>query len=215
MKRISQLSLTAVATLLISACQLHSKPPAPTGERMQGYLTSSATGWQFEACNSNKTHAAQLNAPWGEQAQALVDDGNSKVFVDWQAALVNQSISPSAVYRLQGEGFGCDDPEFKRVTLRAVGNTWGATVSKQGLLLMLADSQPLAVPYVEEALPNAHRSYTSQANGKAIELWVSPGECVDQASGMRTTFTAELIIDQQKVGESGCAYPGATEGYIQ
>ena len=214
MNNLCKLSLTALSALLISACQSTSTPKA-IGEHMQGYLTPSATGWQFESCNESKTRAAQLNAPWNEQAQALVDDGNSKVFVDWQASLVNQAVSPTTVYRLQGEGFGCDDPDFKRLALRATGNTWSASISKQGMLLTRVDTPPLAVPYVEEALPNAHRSYTSQANGKTIELWISPGQCVDAASGMRTTFTAQLLIDQEKVGEAGCAYPGGAEDHLQ
>ncbi|HSX88076.1 MAG TPA: hypothetical protein VLG17_08760, partial [Pseudomonas sp.] len=125
-----------------------------------------------------------------------------------QQAGVDGRFTPSQIYRLQAEGQGCDDLNFKRSTVRASGHEpdWAVTVNAKGLLLD-RPGQPLqALPYLEEQLPGGRLNLTSEANGQRLELWITPQRCVDGMSGAVQHLTAELRIDGQVM--RGCGYFG-------
>ncbi len=77
----------------------------------------------------------------------------------------------------------------------------------QGLRLDRPEHETLALPYVAEELPNGSTSYSSEANGKKVELWIAPSSCTDSMSGAFSSYSAELRIDGETL--RGCAYPGA------
>ena len=116
----------------------------------------------------------------------------------------------SRLYRLQGEGHGCDDINFKRLTLRASGNEpfWQVEVGSKGLVLNRPDQPPLALPYLEEQLPEGRLNFSSEANGRRLELWVAPQRCIDGMSGAVSHLSAELRIDGQTL--RGCGYYGGS-----
>ncbi|WP_410003428.1 COG3650 family protein, partial [Pseudomonas aeruginosa] len=84
---------------------------------------------------------------------------------------------------------------------------WSARVNNQGLRLDRPEHETLALPYVAEELPNGSTSYSSEANGKKVELWIAPSSCTDSMSGAFSSYSAELRIDGETL--RGCAYPGA------
>ena len=93
------------------------------------------------------------------------------------------------VYRVQGEGLGCDEPGFDRLLLRP-------------------SEEPLALPYLEEQMPNGSLSLSSEANGQRLELWLTPEHCVDSMSGAVQHLSAELRLNGSVL--RGCAsYGGA------
>ncbi|PRD18424.1 UNVERIFIED_CONTAM: hypothetical protein NCL1_60616, partial [Trichonephila clavipes] len=105
----------------------------------------------------------------------------------------------SQLYRLQGEGHGCEDLNFKRLTLRASGTEpfWQLEVGSKGLVLNRPEHEPLALPYLEEQLPEGRLNFSSEANGQRLELWVAPQRCVDGMSGAVNHLSAELRLDGQ------------------
>ncbi len=68
--------------------------------------------------------------------------------------------------------------------------------------------EPVALPYMEEQLPDGRFNLTSEANGKRIELWVAPQRCVDSMSGSVQHLSAELRLDGKPL--RGCAYFGGS-----
>ena len=143
------------------------------------------------------------------------DHGNL-LFVDLRGTMgpakvrgTDGKLEVSRLYRVQNEGPGCDDPNFKLLTFAANGNEpfWSARVNNQGLRLDRPEHETLALPYVAEELPNGSTSYSSEANGKKVELWIAPSSCTDSMSGAFSSYSAELRIDGETL--RGCAYPGA------
>ncbi|WP_372867888.1 COG3650 family protein, partial [Pseudomonas sp.] len=84
--------------------------------------------------------------------------------------------------------------------------SWSVTVSSQGLVLNRAGQEPLALPYLEEQLPENRLNLTSEANGQRLELWAAPQRCVDSMSGAVQHLSAELRLNGQVM--RGCAYFG-------
>ena len=112
------------------------------------------------------------------------------------------------VYRLQREGHGCGEENFKHLILRASGHEpgWSVNVTSRGMLLTRPGQEPVALPYLEEQLPGGQLSFTSEANAQQLDLWVAPQRCVDSASGTVSHLSAELRLDGQTL--RGCAYYG-------
>ena len=67
------------------------------------------------------------------------------------------------LYRLQAEGPGCEDASFKRLIVHASGNEpgWSVRVSGGGMVLERPNASPLALPYLEESLPDGSLSFSS------------------------------------------------------
>ncbi|WP_337955302.1 hypothetical protein [Pseudomonas sp.] len=114
----------------------------------------------------------------------------------------------SQIYRLQMEGHGCNDVNFPMLSVRASGNEpfWSLDVSPHGLVLTRPDHAPLALPYLEERLPEGRWHLSSEANDLRLSLWLTPQRCVDDMSGAVRHLSAELRLGEQRF--TGCAYHG-------
>ena len=205
---------------LLASCQVFTdKPAEPLIEqtRMQGVLSLKQGQLLFRPCQEqrqfslNQDDTAQLSSDAG----SLFSDGNATLYVDMRGQLKGSTASgvdgqfvPSQVYRLQAEGQGCTDINFARTLLRASGHApdWSIAVSSQGLILNRADQAPLALPYLEEQLPEGRLNISSEANDQRLELWVAQQRCVDSMSGAVQHMSAELRLNGEVF--RGCAYLG-------
>jgi len=206
---------------LFAACQVWtpSKTDLNASTRLQGELSQQDGKLMFRGCTEQRRFSIEDTANTGlpRDAKSLFEDGASALFVDLRgsfsgstAAGTDGKLEVSKVLRLQNEGPGCDDPNFKRSIVRAHGNEpgWSVLINNQGLLLERPGKESLVVPYIAEGLPNGSTSYSSEANGEKLELWVAPARCQDSMSGALTSLSAELRVDNQVM--QGCAYPGGS-----
>jgi len=208
-------ALLLVLLPLFAGCQslFHAEAPAPAGDRLQGMLTRQGDVWQLQPCSQlpalrlRDTKDGELL----ELASALMADGQTQLFADVRGALDLQqaTLTVNRLYRLQGEGPGCNDTNFPRLVLRASGNEpgWSLMITGDGLLLERPGEPALALPYLEEQLPEGQLAFTSEANRQRLQLWVTPKRCQDSASGAVTHLSAQLRLDDGKVLR-GCAYYG-------
>ena len=205
---------------LLASCQVFtSQPIDPLANhvRMQGELALEAGQWLFSPCHEQRRFVlgeGQTDANT-ECAKQLLAGGSIPLFDDMRGELaasqqagVDGRFTPSQIYRLQAEGQGCDDLNFKRSTVRASGHEpdWAVTVNAKGLLLDRPEQPLQALPYLEEQLPGGRLNLASEANGQRLELWITPQRCVDGMSGAVQHLTAELRIDGQVM--RGCGYFG-------
>lgn len=214
-------SLFATLALLplVTACQVYTGKPEgpPPATRLQGEVQVQNGALLFTPCQEQR-HFALVDSSGSDlerEAMDLLADGHGQLFADLAGQLGGSQakgndgrFEVSRLYRLQGEGPGCDDLNFKRLLVKASGNepAWQVEVGSKGLVLNRADHQPLALPYLEEQLPEERLSFSSEANGQRLELWVAPQRCVDGMSGTVTPLAAELRLDGQVL--RGCAYFG-------
>jgi putative lipoprotein len=204
---------------LLASCQVFiSQPTDPLANhvRMQGELTLEAGQWLFSPCHEQRRFVlGDGQSSITQDAKPLLASSTGPLFADIRGELsaskqagVDGQFNPSQLYRLQAEGLGCDDLNFKRSTVRASGHEpeWQVTVSAKGLLLNRPEQPPQALPYLEEQLPGGRLNLTSEANGQRLELWMTPERCIDGMSGAVQHLTAELRIDGQVM--RGCGYFG-------
>ena len=210
---------------LLASCQVFtSQPTDPLANhvRMQGELALEAGQWVFSPCHEPRRFVlgdGQATTIM-QDGKRLLADSSGPLFADIRGELaasqqtgVDGQFTPSQIYRLQAEGQGCDDLNFKRSTVRASGHEpdWQVTVNAKGLLLNLPEQPPQALPYLEEQLPDGRFNLTSEANGQRLELWITPQRCLDSMSGAVQHLTAELRIDGQTM--RGCAYFGGARNH--
>lgn len=206
---------------LLSACQAYTGKPEgpPAATRLQGQLQAQGDQLFFTPCQEQRRFVLVDGGNTGitREAAQLLADGQGSLFADLAGQLGGSQgngndgrFEVSQLYRVQGEGQGCDDLNFKRLTLRASGNEpfWRVDVGRQGLVLNRPEQPPLALPYLEEQLPEGRLNFSSEANGQRLELWVAPQRCVDDMSGAVSHLGAELRLDGQVM--RGCAHFGAT-----
>ncbi|WP_217476876.1 COG3650 family protein [Stutzerimonas stutzeri] len=191
------------------------QPPGQPLERLQGVVTRSEGKLVLDSCQGERQ--VELLDPaatgFGDDAQALWADGNTRLFADVRGRLASRAdgsaqLQLTQLYRLEGDGHGCNIREFDQLTLRAGGHEpgWAVRITTQGMLLERQGQAPLALPYLEEQLPGGQISFSSEANNQRLDLWVAPLRCVDSATGAVTHLTAELRLDDQTL--RGCAYYG-------
>ncbi|MFZ5958248.1 COG3650 family protein [Pseudomonas knackmussii] len=204
---------------LFAACQVWKPAPVDTHAqtRVQGELTRQGNDMMFRPCQEQR-HFLLVDGPNGSVARESRDlfaDGAAKLFVDvrggysgGQSSNTDGKLEVDTLYRIQGEGRGCEDPNFKHTIVQAIGNepAWNVMINAQGLLLQRPGKPALVVPYVVESVPGGSSSYSSEANGEKLELWVAPTRCVNSMTGAVTQMSAELRLDNQVM--RGCAYPG-------
>lgn len=208
---------------LFAGCQLFqvyvpttpSKPPV----RLQGELALQQDRLLLRPCGEQRRLelVGEKNRELRREVDSLLADGQSSLFVDLsgrpqgsQQADLDGAVSLEQVYRVQGEGPGCNEPGFDRLLLRANGHEpdWTLGVGDQGLVLLRPSEEPLALPYLEEQLPDGSFSLSSEADGRRLELWLTPQRCVDSMSGAVQHLSAELRLDGTML--QGCAsYGGA------
>lgn len=135
-------------------------------------------------------------------------DGVDRLFADLAGEEHGDRLRATRLYRLQSEGQGCGEEGFPRMVARVSGNEpfWNVTISAQGLILQRPDEPPLAVPYLEEQLPEGRLYFSSEANGQSLSLWLAPQRCQDDMSGAIRHLRAELRLKDQRF--TGCAYLG-------
>ncbi len=205
---------------LFAGCQLFSdKAVEEAGPQMrvQGQLSRVAGQWLLRPCQEKQRLVINDSGATGisREAAELLSQGPGPLFADVRGRLhelpngaVGGQLRLDRVYRLQREGAGCDDPQFKRVSLVAQGQepSWRVVVSNRGLMLERPGQAPLALPYLEEQLPEGRLNLTSEANGRRLELWAAPQHCVDAMSGALHHLSTELRLDGQVL--RGCGYYG-------
>lgn len=207
---------------LFAGCQMfsvYSNKPVTPPQRLQGQLTQAEGRLLLTPCGATRTIEVVNggNSEIVREAAGLFADGHRELFVDLLGDVtgskspgVDGELQPRLVYRLQGEGPGCDAPGFERLLLRASGHEpdWSLGVSSKGLVLQRPGQMPLAVPYLEEQLPEGRFNLSSEANGQKLELWLAPQRCTDSMSGSVQHLSAELRINGEV--QRGCAsYGGA------
>lgn len=205
---------------LFAGCQLfadrHESPPVPE-IRMQGQLSVKDGQLLLRPCHEQRRFIVVDNGNTGlaREADELIADGGGPLFVDLKGRLassrqtgVDGQLNLSQLYRLEREGPACGDTDFRRLTLRASGNEpfWNIKIGGRGLLLERLGQPPLALPYMEERMPDGRLNFTSEANGQRLELWVTPQRCIDSMSGALRHLTAELRLNGEV--QHGCAYAG-------
>ncbi|MDH2199125.1 COG3650 family protein [Ectopseudomonas oleovorans] len=213
--------LTSVALLpLLAACQVYTGKPEgpPPATRLQGQVQVDNGQLVFMPCQEQRRFvlADAGNTSIEREVTQLGNDGHSSLFADLTGRLGGSQgkgndgrFEVNQIYRLQGEGPSCDDLNFKRLALRASGNEpfWQLEVGSKGLVLNRPEQEPLALPYLEEQLPDGRLNFSSEANGQHLDLWVAPQRCVDSMSGTVNHLSAELRLDGQVL--RGCAHFGA------
>lgn len=207
---------------LFAGCQMlashsGSDPVSKAGWiRMQGNLTGDSGKLMFQPCNEQRRYVVKDGSNTGilQEATSLADS-SGKVFADLRGVFVASKAVDSdgqldlrQVYRVERAGQACEDPNFKRLTLHVNGNkpAWNVNVSGKGMVIERLGKDSIAVPYVEEQLPDGRFSVSSEANGNKMELWVAPQRCVDSVDGSVQHLTAELRINGETA--RGCGYYG-------
>lgn len=216
---ITRTLLTSVALFpLLAACVYTGKPTAaPAATRLQGQLQVQNGELLFSPCQEQRRFVLSDSGNTGinREASQLLADGQGTLFADLAGQLGGSQgqgsdgrFDVSRLYRVQAEGHGCEDINFKRLTLRASGNEpfWQVEVGSKGMVLNRPDQEPLALPYLEEQLPDERISFSSEANNQRLELWVTPQRCVDDMSGAVNHLSAELRLNGQVM--RGCAHFG-------
>ncbi|MCQ4348460.1 hypothetical protein NGA35_13755 [Pseudomonas stutzeri] len=204
---------------LLEGCQWlpwSSATPQPAPLRVQGELSRAGELLMLTPCGEER-HLLLLDAgglDMEASAARLQGDAERTLFADLGGQL---DASPSGdglfaverLYRLQAEGPGCGEAEFKQLIVRASGNepAWALRVGARGMLLERPGQPPLALPYLEESLPDGSLGFSSTADGQRLELWLAPGRCEDSMSGTLSHLQAQLRLGDAPP-LAGCAALG-------
>ena len=204
---------------LFAACQVwkpeSARPNAPS--RVQGEVSRQDGGLVMRPCNEQRLFnlVDGPDSAVAREARELSGDGAGKLFIDalgsysgGQASNTDGKFEVQTLYRLQNEGHGCDDPNFKQTIVQAGGNEpgWSVMINARGLLLQQQGQADQVLPYVVESVPGGSSSYSTEANGEKLELWVAPVRCVNDMSGAVSNLSAELRLNDKVM--RGCAFPG-------
>ena len=205
---------------VFAGCQVYTGPtsdmPVPP-LRMQGEIQVVNQRLQFRPCAEQRHFTLEDSGNTGilQESMNLLNHGKGSLFADLSGNLVaskdsgtDGKIELTRLYRIQREGQGCKDLNFKRLTLRASGHEpdWVINAGGKGMVLERPGQQALALPYLEEQLPEGRFNLSSDANGQHIELWIAPQRCVDSMSGSVQHLSAELRLNGKV--QHGCAYYG-------
>ncbi|WP_347906145.1 hypothetical protein [Pseudomonas purpurea] len=210
-------SLLFVALLPVFAgCQLIQgqveKPSTAGLTRLQGELTTADGKLLFQPCQSSQRYVVNdLGGTSIRQEAATLADQQGNLFADVRGRVgADGQLNLQQLYRVERSGAACDDPNFKRLILRAGGNApdWNVKVSGKGMVIERSGQPALALPYLEEQLGDGRFNLSSEANNQKVELWVAPQRCVDSASGSVQQMSAELRVNGQV--QRGCAYFGGS-----
>lgn len=219
--RAAPLLLLVALLPLFAGCQmLADKPQASAASmtRMQGELSAKGGQLLFKPCAENRHFAVFDAGNTGllQEAAALADEPGT-LFADVGANLSasqnegnDGQLNVQRLYRVEHSNSACSDPNFKRLTVRAHGNEpdWDLKAGNKGMVLTRPGQPELAVPYLEEQLPDGRFSLSTEANGQRVDLWVAPQRCVDTMTGAVRHLSAELRVNGQTM--RGCAYYGGS-----
>jgi putative lipoprotein len=181
-------------------------------QRLMGELSVVQDRLRLQPCGGGRQmeveDAGALNLR--QDVDQLLGDGDGRLFADLGGEDLGDRLRATRLYRLQAEGQGCQDADFPRLIARASGNEpfWSVSISAQGLVLQRPGEKPLALPYLEEQLPEGRLYFSSEADGQRLSLWLAPQRCQDEMSGALRHLSAELRLNDQRL--TGCAYLGGT-----
>lgn len=206
---------------LFGACQMFDNDPAKPSmaglTRMQGELTAVGGKLLFQPCNDKRNYVVTDSGGTSvlQEAASLAGEQGA-LFADLRgkfsgvASGTQGSVDLQQLYRVERSTSACNDPDFKRMILRANGHkpTWVMNVTGKGLVLEREGQPPLAVPYVEEQIGDGRFNLMTEANNQRVELWVAPQRCVDPVSGSLQHMAAELRVNGQV--QRGCASFGGS-----
>ena len=200
-------------TLSLSACQAlkstsnNSEPMT----RLQGNLTQDNGQWLFKPCTMQDSYILKPSSALKDELNTLSANDPTGLFADLNGHIDNSKgyFTPTQRYRLQVEGFGCNDPDFARLLIRASGNEpfWSILQTPRGLIFNQPGESAVALPYIEEQLPDGRFHISTEANNQNLQLWITPQQCIDSMSGTVYHLTASLQWNQQTL--NGCATFGA------
>lgn len=206
---------------LFAACQMfdtRAATPSLAGlTRMQGELTAQGEKLLFQPCGDQRNYVIKDTGGTGILQEAASLAGQQGVlFTDLRgkfsgtASGTQGEVELQQVYRIERATSACNDPDFKRMILRANGHkpAWAMNVTAKGMVLEREGQPPLAVPYVEEQIGDGRFNLMTEANNQHVELWVAPQRCVDPVSGSLQHMTAELRVNGQV--QRGCAAFGGS-----
>jgi len=221
MRAVPSLLLAALLPLF-AGCQLLAEKPETVSNvgttRLQGELSAAGGQLLFKPCEENRRFVVSDTGTTGllQEASALAATPGT-LFADVRGKLAGSQgagndgqLNVQQVYRVEHSSSACSDPNFKRLTLRASGHEpdWSLKASGKGMVLDRPGQPSLAVPYLEEQLPDGRFALSTEANGQRVDLWVAPQRCVDSATGAVSHLSAELRIDGQTL--RGCGYYGGS-----
>lgn len=184
--------------------------------RLQGELKAEGGKLLFQPCGESRRFVVQDsgNTSLLQEAATLASEPGA-LFADVRGTLSSNSgndgqFNVHQLYRVERSNSACSDPNFKRLTLRASGHEpeWNVKVSGKGMVLDRPQEASLALPYLEEQLPDGRFNLSSEANGQRVELWVAPQRCVDSMTGAVQHLSAELRINGKTL--RGCGYYGGS-----
>lgn len=207
--------ITALVLLVsaLSACQTFtaSTPLTQSASRLQGTLTHNGENWLFQTCKTDDIYTLDASTVLKDEFRNLLAQAPDGVFADLSGAIDTQQkhFSVSQRYRVQIEGYNCNDPDFERLLIRASGNEpfWSILQTPRGLIFNQIDQPTIALPYIEEQLPDGRFHISTQANDQSLQLWVTPQRCTDSMSGAVYHLNTQLQWNQQTL--HGCAAFGA------
>lgn len=200
-------------TASLSACQLFktSAPDSQATSRMQGNISQSNGQWLFKPCTLEDNYILKPSATLSVELDTLTADINNGLFADLRGHIdtVKHNFTPTQRYRLQAEGHDCNDPDFARLLIRTSGNEpfWSILQTPRGLIFNPPGASAIALPYIEEQLPDGRFHISTQANNQKLQLWITSEQCIDSMSGTVYHLTASLKWNKQTL--HGCAAYGA------
>lgn len=211
--RYFRITCLALLALALGACQSFTAntPIAQPALRLQGNLTHNGDNWLLQPCTVQDSYILELSTALSDEFKGLLTESPNSVFADLSGHLDSKQkrFTVKQRYRVQIEGHNCNDPDFERLLLRASGNEpfWSILQTPRGLIFNQIDQPTIALPYIEEQLPDGRFHISTQANNQYLQLWITPQRCVDSMSGAIYHLNTQLQWNQQTV--HGCAAFGA------
>lgn len=217
--RVAPSLLLAALLPLFAGCQMFAEKTSVSTAgmtRLQGELKAEGGKLLFQPCGESRRFVVQDsgNTSLLQEAATLASEPGT-LFADVRGTLSSNSgndgqLNVHQLYRVERSNSACSDPNFKRLTLRASGHEpdWSMKVSGKGMVLDRPQEASLALPYLEEQLPDGRFNLSSEANGQRVELWVAPQRCVDSMTGAVQHLSAELRINGKTL--RGCGYYGGS-----
>lgn len=217
--RVAPSLLLAALLPLFAGCQMFAEKTSVSTAgmtRLQGELKAEGGKLLFQPCGESRRFVVQDsgNTSLLQEAATLASEPGA-LFADVRGTLSSNSgndgqFNVHQLYRVERSNSACSDPNFKRLTLRASGHEpdWSMKVSGKGMVLDCPQEASLALPYLEEQLPDGRFNLSSEANGQRVELWVAPQRCVDSMTGAVQHLSAELRINGKTL--RGCGYYGGS-----
>lgn len=190
------------------------EPSSPQGERWQGEVRFESERFWLYPCHEKRRLLLRLSPEIDFEMRDLLAGRNTKLFADLRGQVeagknpTEGTLLAQRYYQLRlATAKSCLMADMQSLILQASGPAWSLSITPQGMLLDQPGQKPKALPYLEELLPGGRTSFSTEANGQRLELWVAPLRCQDANSTLVTPLTATLQVNDQTL--HGCAYFGS------